>query len=419
MLDNQARKCLTQMIHIEEKKCRICHSENIHLIIDFGCQPPANSLRDDLSKDLPAVPLELVRCTDCKTVQLNATIDPKFLFSEYVWVTGTSIAANEYSQIYCNEVLKRSLAKRPFVVEIASNDGTFLKRFKQEGCKVLGVDPAKNIAALANANDIETLAEFFDEELAKQVLEKNGEADIVMARNVLPHVKEIHSIIKGINHLVSPEGIVAIEFHYSKKILSELHYDSVYHEHLFYFSLQTISELFAGYGLYSFDAFDSPISGGSLVVFFSKDEKTKSEKLKAVMELEEFEGLNSEDSWDIFAHNVVRHAKDLRALVDQHLGGKGLIAYGASARSSTLLNYLKLTSAEIDYIIDKNPLKQNKFSPGANIPIVSYEVGMSKSQGKSLLLLAWNFHDEIVKELRQTGFKGDIIIPLPNQAYVL
>ena len=395
--------------------CRICDSKNIFPFMDLTDQPPANSLRLDRNENLPSVPLQLVHCSNCSTVQLSATVDPKYLFSHYVWVTGTSKTAHEYSKTFTQNVLNRCEIKNPFVVEIASNDGTFLKNFSLNGCKVLGVDPAKNIAEIATKEGVKTIANFFNLETAKSIKKENGSADIVFARNVIPHVKEVHSIIGGIADLLNDNGLGVIEFHYSQIILDELHYDSVYHEHLFFYSLRSMIYLLNKYGLKPFDLTLSPISGGSLVIYFSKNENVYSTQLIEALKKEDDNHTNDVETWKNFADACSKHAKELKKVVEQFKFKGNVIAYGASARSSTMLNYAGLKSDVIDYVIDKNPLKHNRFTPGTDIPIISFEDGIKLFDKCScILLLAWNFEKEITEELRENGYKGSIIVPLPN-----
>jgi SAM-dependent methyltransferase len=395
--------------------CRICNSANIESFMDLTDQPPANSLRDDLNDVLPNVPLQLIHCSNCTTIQLSATVDPKYLFSHYVWVTGTSKTAKEYSKYFSTNVLQRTKKENPFVVEIASNDGTFLKDFAKNGCKVLGVDPAKNIAEIATKDGVPTLAEFFNLDTSNSIKEKNGNADIVFARNVIPHVKEVHSIIEGISNLLKEDGLGVIEFHYSQIILDELHYDSIYHEHLFFYSLQSIIFLLNQYGLMPFDLTQSPISGGSLVIYFSKSQREQTSQLLVAVKKEKDNKTNELETWKNFATACEKHANELKLIVEKYKSNGQVIAYGASARSSTMLNYAGLNSEVIDYVIDKNPLKHGRYTPGTNIPIISFDEGKKLFNNcGSILLLAWNFEKEITEELRANGYTGSIIVPLPN-----
>jgi C-methyltransferase C-terminal domain/Putative zinc binding domain/Methyltransferase domain len=407
-----------QKVYEEIVSCRLCSSNELQDVLDLGHQPPANSLRKNVNEELPTAPLKLVHCGQCSAVQLTATVDPKYLFSHYVWVTGTSSTARNYSEFYCSEVLKRSKVNAPFVVEVASNDGTFLKQFKDRGCEILGVDPAQNIATKATENGIPTWAEFFDSRIAKKIKTEQKQPNIVMARNVIPHVKEIHSIVEGISQLVGTDGVAVIEFHYAQTIVNELHYDSIYHEHLFYFSIRSLTALFARYGLAPFDVFQSPISGGSLVLFFSSKNEKKSETLTKLIENENQTGLNDLATWQRFGSESKAHANNLKKIVSEYALKNKLIAYGASARSSTLMNFAGISNNEIECVIDRSPLKKDHYTPGTDIKIISFEDGLKYLDNRHLLLLAWNFENEIVKDLRANGFKGDIIVPLPNEIHV-
>ena len=400
------------------QSCRLCDSQDIREVLNLGDQPPANSLYKVSDYKPPSVPLRLLFCNECSTVQLGESIEPEYLFGEYLWVTGTSSTAEKYSHYFAKNALLRCDNKEPSVIEIASNDGTFLKRFLDTGCEVLGIDPAKNIADVASAEGIPTLAQFFTAELAQSLVDKNGCKDIVFARNVIPHVKAIHSVIEGIKILLDDNGVGIIEFHDAGLILDELHYDSIYHEHLFLFSLKTISRLLEIHDLYVFDVLPSPISGGSWVIYFSRKLKLKSEALKNAEQHEVKTGINTLDRWLTFADEARIHAEDLKGIISET--GTKMVAYGASARSSTLLNFCQISHDQISVIIDKNPLKHNLITPGSNIPIISFKEGLQHIQvAEEILLLAWNFQEEIVKDLRASGFKGKFIVPLPNKVCVI
>lgn len=406
------------------KKCRICNYKRLHNILDLGNQPPSNSLRKNLDIKLSNIPLILKFCKKCELAQLSATVDPKELFKHYFWVTNTSQTAKDYSEIFCKRVLKKIKKKNILVIEIASNDGTFLKPFVKKNYKVLGIDPAVNICRDANKKGIKTICDFFSNKLALKILkQQKKKADIIFARNVIPHVKNIKDIIKGISSLVSKDGIVAIEFHYSKIIQDELHYDSIYHEHLFYFTIKTISNLFKRYNLYSFDVDKSPISGGSLVLYFSKSKKEMSNNLKKMVNIEKKQRTNSYKSWINFSFKAKLHAKKLVMILKrfkQKYPKISIIGYGASARSSTLLNFSKLNNVIINKIIDKNILKKDMYTPGSNIKIYHFNSFIRNLKKlKLILILAWNFKKEIIADLRSRGFSGKFILPLPNKIRII
>ncbi|MAJ22866.1 MAG: hypothetical protein CBC24_03355 [Candidatus Pelagibacter sp. TMED64] len=400
------------------KSCRICNSKKILNILNLGNHPLANELNAFKNQKSKKYPLKLVFCSSCKTIQISATVDQKKLFNKYVWTTGTSSHANEFSLNFATKVLNKCKVQKPFVVEIASNDGTFLKPFKKKKFKILGVEPASNICTIARKQGIKTIKEFFNKKTANKISKQYGQADIIFARNVIPHSSMIHSIIDGINSLLSiKKGIVAIEFHYAKNILEGLQYDSIYHEHLFYFTAKTLINLLEKYGLNCFDCEKSPISGGALILFFSKDIKNrKSKKLNILLKKENDIKLNQFETWKKFKIQALIHRKKFNKLIKEMSKKEKIIAYGASARSSTLLNFSNIDNKNVKFIIDKSKLKHNKFSPGSNIPIVSFDkIKDLIVASKKILILSWNFKKEIIKDLRLKRFKGQIITPLPNK----
>lgn len=400
--------------------CRMCDSVKIETILDLGSQPPANSLRRKEEDALQLVPLVLCRCRDCGTVQLTETISPDYLFSHYVWVTGTSKGAQDYSRLFFDRLVSRSKRGHLFVVEVASNDGTFLKAFQDRGDKVLGIDPAKNIAAIASEAGIPTIPKFFGLKTAKEIVVENGCADVVFARNVIPHVANANDVVAGMAHCMNGDSTGAIEFHRADVILKELHYDSIYHEHLFYHSLHSIRKLLDKFGLELFDVTESPISGGSFVAYFSKDLRPQTNELKKMFDHEVALGINDSIPWQQFAQKCGRHKSALRKLVEQaKAGSKRLIGYGASARSSTLLNYCGIDHHFLEMVADKNTFKHGRYTPGTDIPIVTLEKAFA-SRPDSILLLAWNFKDEIIKEIsKDYGWHGEVIVPLPGDPIVV
>jgi len=402
------------------RSCRMCGSTRIEVILDLGAQPPANSLRENKEEPLEVVPLTLCRCAICGTVQLTETVSPDYLFSHYVWVTGTSKGAQDYSRVFFERLASRSKQGRLFVAEVASNDGTFLKPFQERGDKVLGIDPARNIAEIASVAGIPTIPEFFGAEVAQQIVVEYGNADIVFARNVIPHVANANDVVAGISRCLKSDGTGAIEFHRADVILEDLHYDSIYHEHLFYHSLHSISLLLDRFGLKVFDVTESPISGGSLVAYFAKTPRVPSDALKKTLEHEAALGIGNPIPWREFAIKCGQHRGALRALVEQaKVKGRRLIAYGASARSSTLLNYCGIDHRHVEVVADKNPLKHGRYTPGTDIPIVAPDQAFA-DRPDAILLLAWNFREEILAQIKADyGWQGEVIVPLPGDPVVI
>ena len=408
------------MISTTITKCRLCDAADLRTILELGDQPPANSLRKKITETLENVPLTICRCSECTTIQLTETIDPKYMFSDYIWVTGTSKGARDYSKIFADRIIsKLKKIDELYIVEVASNDGTFLQRFKESGHRVLGVDPAKNLAELAQNNGIPTIDNFFGLDVAKKVTAENGQADIVIARNVIPHVPDPNDVVGGMAECLKKNGVGAIEFHWIGKILSELHYDSIYHEHFFYHSLHSINKLLLRHGLNLFDVAESPISGGSLVAFFSKEKRVVTSELKDQLAMEDEKGIASLEAWQNFAKMSYDHRKKLKSMIDsENQSGKKVIGYGASARSSTMLNFCGIDHNQLICVADQNPLKHNRYTPGTDVLILSPEEAL-KEKPDTVVILAWNFKDEIIEDLKEKGFKGSVIIPLPNIPYRL
>ena len=402
-------------------KCRVCKNKNIKEFFDLGTQPFANSLLKNPDEKEKFYPLSLSWCPNCNLVQLNHTADPIELFSNYVWVTGTSKTTKEHAVNFYKKIISRtkSLAEG-YVLEVASNDGTFLIPFIENGYKALGIDPAKNIVDIAIKEGVPTICGFFGEKLAKEIIKKYGYAKVVFARNVLPHVVNLHDFVKGLRLCLEDEGLLVLEVHYAEKICEELHYDSIYHEHLCYFTLRSIEQLLNQYGLFVFDIERSPISGGSLILYIKKKKTEEGPLVQSYRKIEKEIKLNEFSRWQDFAKRAYSHCEKLLKIVnDLKKEGKTIIGYGASARSSTLLNFCGIDTRFISIIADQNPLKHKKYAAGTHIPIDSPEKVMKKNPD-CVFILAWNFADEIIDILRRRfNYTGKCIIPLPNNPKIL
>jgi SAM-dependent methyltransferase len=347
---------------------------------------------------------------------LNHTVDPEELFSNYVWVTATSKVARDHAQYFYEEIIKRSQNLcNGYVLEVASNDGTFLQPFITNKYTVLGVDPAKNIVEMANAAHIPTVCRFFGIKTADEIVEKYGYAQVIIVRNVLPHVANLHDFVQGLQRCLHEDGLLAIEFHYAKKILDELHYDSIYHEHLCYFTIKSIENLLHQYHLYIEDIIESPISGGSLIIYVRKIPGIETSAVQRYRDVEQESKINDFNSWDNFAKGVHAHRDKLLKMLDDAIRNEvQIVGYGASARSSTLLNYCGINSKYLSGIADQNKLKQNHFTAGTHLLIEDPDKIMGKKPDY-IVILAWNFKDEIINKLKNKyHFEGKCILPLPN-----
>ncbi|MBI1975594.1 MAG: class I SAM-dependent methyltransferase [Candidatus Vogelbacteria bacterium] len=400
--------------------CRSCGAGCLVAFFDLGKQPLANSLLKKRDAREKAYPLSLSFCRACSLVQLNETIDPRLMFLDYPWVTGTSGAAREFAEVFAKNVLRRSGTKDPFVLEVASNDGTFLLPFVKKGLKALGVDPARNIAPIAKKSGVRTVVDFFGEKAAKKIVREHGTADIVIARNVLYHLADLGGAMRGIERALAASGILAAEFHYGGKMLRELHYDTIYHEHVCYYTLKSFEKLLNRYGMYGFDIARSPINSGGLIVYASKEKRNKSQAYKRLAERESKLRVNTLASWKAFAKKATAHRDHLKnMLLSLRREGKCAIGYGASARSSTLLNYCGISGNDIAVIADANQLKHGLYTAGSHIPITDPQRAFLEKPDV-VFLLAWNFAKEIVEIARSRyGFKGEFLVPLPQRPRII
>lgn len=398
--------------------CRLCNGKQVDVVLDLGGQPPANSLYQLGDKPPDAVPLRLGRCNSCATIQILETVNPHQLFSRYVWLTKTSATAVEYAEVFADRVNSINKGMGLSILEVGSNDGTFLNALRRRGHTVLGVDPATNIGEIARSLGVPTISEFFSVELAKRLTKQHGKFDIVIARNVLPHVADLHSVMSGIRESLKSGGVAVFEFHRADLIMKELHYDSIYHEHLYLHSLQSIEYISGKYGLSAFDVAESPISGGSFVVFLTNSSSIETPALKVARAEESSSGIGSLVAWQHFAESVKTHIQLFRNIILGYSStGKRIVGFGASARSSTLLNASKVNNSLIDVIADNNEWKQGLLTPGSSIKIVS-PVEAFKIQPDVVVLLAWNFRAELIAQIKRIGFRGDVVVPLPGSPHI-
>ena len=397
--------------------CRICNSNKLELVIDLGNQPLANALVNDPNIEEGAAPLRLIRCDSCAAIQLSINVDPKILFSNYVWVTGTSQSSIDHCAWLAGEINDLINEEQKQILEIASNDGTLLKELQKYSKNVLGVDPAKNIAEMAEKDGVRTLPIFFTSDSALDLTEIEGFFDVVIARNVFSHIPDPIGILNGMASCLDKNGIAVIEFHRADIILKELHYDSIYHEHTLYQSIDSMLNLASNAGLVAFDIKPSPISGGSWILFLRHKANNSflSSQLENAIASEIHSGVLQKISWTNFALRVEKHRNQLAFEITKRFEqGKKIIAFGASARSSTILNSININSEQVVCIADNSSLKQNRFSPGKNIEIKSVEAALS-SKPDVILLLAFNFRSEIEKSLRnEFNWAGELIVPFPG-----
>lgn len=405
--------------HRKRATCRACGGEALERFLELGPQPLANAF-PRTPEEFGAegfFPLDVYFCSECSLVQLLDVIDPEVLFGSYIYVSGTSATVPIHFAEYSRNVAARlALTDGQRVIEVASNDGTLLKQFRERGATTLGIEPASNIAALAREAGIETLCEFFSSEVAESVRRSHGTARAVVANNVLAHVDETVDFLRGCRILLDPDGLVVIEAPYLRELLDRLEYDTVYHEHLCYFSVTALDRLFREAGLEIVDLEFHPIHGGSLRIFGGHPgahEPTGA--LDRYRAEEQRSGMTDATRYRRFGEDVAASrtalVSHLEALRD---GGARLAAYGAPAKGNTLLNYCSIGTDLIPYTVDKNDLKVGRYTPGMHLP-VRPATTLANEQPDHTLILAWNFAEEIVKQqdvYRENG--GRFIVPIPE-----
>ena len=401
--------------------CRVCQGSNLQKVLSLGSMPPANAFlkKENLNRPEKSFPLELYFCNDCSFVQLLDIVSPKLLFEDYVYVSSTSPVFVAHFKELTRLITNRfSFPANPFIIDIGSNDGILLRPFKEMGWRVLGVDPAKKIAAIATKNGIETMPKFFNPEIAKKIIKKYGRANLITSTSSFPHIDNLDEIIAGVKELLSSDGIFIIEAYYLLDLIEKNLFDTIYHEHLSYFTVKTIKKLFERLGLELFNIEKTDTHGGSLRIFAQKNNgphPINKNKINSFIKNEEKMGLNKISTYKQLFNKIEKNRKKLFTLLkDLKNQNKTIIGYGAPAKGNTLLNYFQIGPEILNYIIDDSPWKQGLYTPGTHIPIVSLKE-LLKKQPDYILILAWNFAGPIMKKLSSFSEKGTkFIIPIPK-----
>lgn len=403
------------------KNCRLCNGSSLKKILELVPTPAGNNFLTEKEKlnPEPKFPLELFFCEDCYHVQLGELVNPSHLFKNYHFVSGTSKVNIDHFENYAEEMISKfNLKKGSFILDIGSNDGTCLKAFKSRGMRVLGVDPADNIAAIANDNGVETISDFFNMKLSKKIKREYGSPDFITSHNVLAHIDDFSGVMKSISNLMSRETIFVFEVGYFKDVFKNLWFDTIYHEHLDYHTVKPLKLFFEKLNMSLFDVEKKDIQGGSIrnyVQLAGSKNKIESSVDKLISK-ESLNGLHDFNKLKIFQNRIEDVKKDLReTLTSLKKNKKTIVGYGAPTKSTTLLNFFEIDSTYIDYIVDDNPLKQEKFSPLLHIPIKSSKTLFSNDHPDYIIILAWNFADSIIEKIRKNeDFNGKFIIPLPK-----
>lgn len=411
-------------VHTRRRECRICDHELPSPFLSLGPSPLANSFLRRLEEATAELsfPLDVALCGECGLVQLLDVIDPEVLFRDYIYVSGTSTTMSAHLESYARDVLTRlPLGPDDLVVEVASNDGTLLRHFHEAGIRTLGVEPARNIAAIARERGIETVEDFFDSGVGQRLRDTHGPARAVLANNVLAHVDDPRDFLRGAAALVAPDGMVVIEVPSLAELVAHLEYDTIYHEHLSYFSITALCRLCEAAGLRVVCVERVPVHGGSLRIYATLPHGETGHAVEVCRQAEEevAAGLTSEDRFAALARDVQAHREALRTLL-QDLASRGatLAAYGAPAKGNTLLNYCQLDSDLLPFTVDRSPLKVGTWTPGMHLPVRDV-ADLDLVQPEYILILAWNVAEEIMAQLPQHRHRGGrFILPIPHPRVV-
>lgn len=402
---------------ITSNACRSCGETSLDPILDLGKTPLADRLlrKDQLGEPEPAFPLEVVFCPRCTLVQIRETVAPEILFAaDYPYFSSFSSYLLDHSRRNVEELIRmRGLGPMSFVVELASNDGYLLRNYVAAGIPVLGIDPVSGVARAAEKAGVPTLVEFFTRGLADRMAARGQRADVVHANNVLAHVADTNGFVAGIHTLLKDEGVAVIEAPYLRDLVDHCEFDTIYHEHLCYFSVTALDHLFRRHGLFLNDVRRLPIHGGSLRLYVERREHMQG-AVSAILEEEKKLGMDRAAYYRDFSARVGELKKSLLAMLkDLKSRGKRIAAYGAAAKGSTLINYVGIGPELLEFVVDRNVHKQGMFMPGKKLPIYPSE-RILQEKPDYVLLLPWNLESEILKQ--ESAFQeagGHFIIPVP------
>src|SRR3954451_19559060 len=404
----------------EPVSCLVCGSHELKLFLDLGSTTLANKCiaEDELGKPEPTYPLRVAFCPACTHVQLLDHVPPHAMFDDYLYISSASETLKNHLDSLSRTLIERlSLGTSDLVVDIGCNDGTLLDAFRRNGSvRVLGVDPAKNLAAAVAHLGIERVEKLFTADTAAAGRKQWGGASLITATNTFPHIQDLADFTAGLKNLLAPGGVFVGEAHYLVDILDQVAFDTVYHEHVSYWALGPIQRLMRENGMEVVDVERLPIHHGQLRFFVQRaGEGQVRHSVAQLLRYEEERGLRDYQTYQEFAGQVYRIRRELTQTLDGlRQGGHRVVGYGAPAKGNTLLTYLNLGADKLDYICDKSPFKQGRYTPGMHIPVVPPS-RLTSDKPEYVLLLAWNFQDEVLQQ--QTAYRelgGKFITPVPQ-----
>ena len=402
-------------------RCRCCGTNLHHVFVDLGTSPLCESYLsvEQLGQPELFYPLTVFICEHCLLVQLPTHVKGESIFSEYAYFSSYSTSYLQHARQNVIALVDRfKLTHGHYVVELASNDGYLLKNFVELGIPCLGIEPAANIASVAEARGIPTLVRFFGERTAREVIDQGRRADVLMANNVLAHVPDLHDFVHGMKLLLAEEGVAVIEVQHLLHLIERNQFDTIYHEHFCYYTLLSFSNVLHCHGLQVFDVEELSTHGGSLRVYIQHSETGKfpiSERVQQLLETERSAGIHELAGYSAFGERVAEVKRQLlEFLIGAKCGARSVAGYGAPGKGNTLLNYCGIRQDLLEYTVDRNLYKQGKYLPGTRIPIYSPEQ-IAQQRPDFILILPWNLRDEIAEQLsfiRQ--WDGKFVVPIPR-----
>ncbi len=399
--------------------CRACDGADLAPIVSLGALPLANRYLtpEQLTEAEPRYPLDLVRCRRCSLVQITEVVPADILFRDYLYFSSYSTTMLAHAETLVRRLVdERRLGAGSLAVEVASNDGYLLQYYRRAGIPVLGIEPARNVAEVAERErGVRTISEFFSDELARNLAQRGERADVILANNVMAHVADLNSFVAGFHALLKDDGVLVAESPYLRPFLENVEFDTIYHEHLYYYSLTALDRLLRRHQLVIVDCEPLTIHGGSLRIFAQRADRSPapSARVRALLDEEAGWGVDDERPYRAFAGGVERIRSELAALVRRlRADGKRVSAYGAAAKGTVLLNTTGLGRDDLSFVCDKNPHKQGRLMPGVHVPIVD-PARLAAEQPDYCLILVWNLADEVMAQ--QAGvYHGRFILPIPS-----
>jgi len=396
--------------------CRACDNTRTTVLLDLGRLPLANAFVKSHSDDDDRFreSLTVVMCDSCHLIQIRDAVPREKLYSSFLWVTATSQTTKDYARWFSARIKERYQKRAGrFVVEIASNDGFFLEHYREDGFDILGVDPC-DLAEDAARRGLPSLRDFFGMAVAERILRERGHADVIVARNVLGHVDQLQDLVAGMKHLLAENGVCLVESPYAYFLRNETQYDTIFHEHVSYLTVGSVTNLMARFDMKLTDITFVPMNGGSFLFEIMHQSSPVGRGDRTMIDFEEIIGLNEPDGWKDFADAVANQRDMLVSLLrDLAAKGKKVVGYGAAAKSMTMLNFCGITTDLLSQIGDANPRKQGLLCPGVRIPVVS-PGELMKCDPDYIMIGAWNFKDEIIRFCKEKmGYRNQFIVPLP------